>query len=106
MIPKLSGFEEGDTIEVSFRAVIGCINTSMVEVTMDGADDTNTLWGEAFNSPHFSIKKVEPPIAVGDRVVWGRLPETFEVAAFNGDQAALWDGRRFISADAETLSRA
>jgi hypothetical protein len=65
---KLEGIEEGDTVEVAFTAkvvelppeyLLLKIGDALVSVGFDQAD---------IASPSFSIKKVEPPIAVGSRV--------------------------------------
>jgi hypothetical protein len=65
---KLKGIESGDRVEVTFQGVVafssGGINVTDVNVYF-GAD------GASLAHPSFSIKKAEPPIAVGDRVEAG-----------------------------------
>ena len=71
MTDKLKDIREGDTVEVTFRGVVlpNRVNEALT-VKMDGARLETSWWateGEVA-STHFSIKKVEKPLAVGDRV--------------------------------------
>jgi hypothetical protein len=67
---KMEGIEEGDTVEVTFHAdVIGVGRRLGLNVRVRGGHVlSNNFDPEDINAPSFSIKKVEPPIAVGDRV--------------------------------------
>jgi len=67
---KLEGLKEGDTVEVTFRGVINSVGAGSVTVVPDNAEfpSLKQFSFSAIASPSFSIKKVEPPIAVGDRV--------------------------------------
>jgi hypothetical protein len=65
---KLNGIKKGDAVEVTFRGRVDGLGPRTLDVIMDGADDPNILWANAIAAPSFSIRKVEPSIAVGDRV--------------------------------------
>jgi hypothetical protein len=68
---KLEGIKEGNAIEVTFRGVVyenPTFKTLYVLVEKGGLSSPTIFTEEEINAPSFSIKKVEPPIAVGDRV--------------------------------------
>ena len=65
---KLEGLEEGDTVEVTFRGTVFAIEQSGLGLIVEGGSKSTIFARRDVASPSFAIKKVEPPIAVGDRV--------------------------------------
>jgi hypothetical protein len=70
---KLEGLKKDDTVEVTFRGVVDENPTfRALYVRVENGDVSPTIFTEEdINAPSFSIKKVELPIAVGDRVEAG-----------------------------------
>lgn len=69
MTDKLHGITEGDTVEVTFRGGAGRRMDGGVSLSRDGFPAYIDWWGpNAIASPHFTIRKVEEPLKVGDRV--------------------------------------
>jgi phosphomevalonate kinase len=64
---KLEGIKDGDTVEVSFGGKILSIDSVGFDVLVEGVS-AKSFTVHHMQSSSFSIKKVEPPIAVGDRV--------------------------------------
>jgi hypothetical protein len=88
---KLEGIKKGDTVEVTVRGVVkDC--SRVLGIIPDGGTHWTGFDPADIASPFFSIKKVEPPIAVGDRVSWRHDYSCYEVVAINGDMAWCCDG--------------
>lgn len=78
---KLEGIKEGDTVEVSFRGRIQWVSSDgAANIAIDGGSPcASGFSAKDTSAPSFSIRKVEPPIAVGDRVRVVGTSKVFEV---------------------------
>lgn len=65
---KLEGIKEGDTVEVTFRATVWREPPEYMILHVEGAEGRTAFDASDIASPHFSIKRIERPLEVGDRV--------------------------------------
>ena len=69
MTDKLKDIREGDTVEITVRGTARTRPSGDFDFTVEGGHSLPTNFSpKDVASPHFSIKKVEKPLAVGDRV--------------------------------------
>lgn len=94
---KLEGIKEGDTVEVSVRGVFQRLDgDGDLWLTWDGGKMQSVLLTSELASPHFSIKRIEPELKVGDRVRYTDGTRESEVVArpradkFGNLEVAVW----------------
>lgn len=89
---KLDGIKAGDRVRVLKEGVVfaDVDKDGDILIKWDGRNVSDYLWKQEINAPTFTIEKIEPPIAVGDRVTWGTGVDVYELVAIRGDRAVLW----------------
>ena len=108
---KLEGIKEGDTVEVTIRGTATLRDRNAL--TINVVDEAIVPFIESeIASPHFSIKKVERPLQVGDRVRRIHDVVEWEVAApprtrTDGPvEVVLWrDGAGYVPENADSVER-
>lgn len=99
---KLDGIKAGDRVRVTFEGVVQPEYAGVAKIEMDGARTPTSWWAtpSEIASSTFTIEKIEkiePPIAVGDRVTGDGRVYTYEVVAIKDDLAFLWNAENLIS---------
>lgn len=88
---KLEGIKEGDTVEVSFRGKARTGGRNYLAVAVEGGHRLETNFDLLdINAPSFSIKKVERPLQVGDRVRGSRYASALLGTILAVDQDEVW----------------
>lgn len=77
------------------------------QLTVEIAGVLHTFGPRVRASKGFKLEEIEKPLAVGDRVTWGRGSYTGEITAIKDGHAALWhQGGYFADAVLGQLRRA
>lgn len=88
MMDKLEGISPGDRVRVTFEGVVS--RDRPVCVKMDGSEGQAWSWWATkpeVAAPTFKIERIEPPLAVGDRVRHERR---------QGEVMATFEGRAWV----------
>ena len=89
---KLDGIKAGDKVRITFEGEVSCptVSDPILVVNTDG--NVIRFWVNDTKRDTFSIEKIEPPIAVGDRVTWNRNTDRKgDVVKIHGLKAWVFD---------------